>query len=105
MPWLISRGVSVILVENHSWPRQSRAVGRFSKSTVSMRVMRALAVLLTWLNFLPKLNWAIFTFSMSSVSERPLKGGSPQSRMYRITPQLQISHFSLYLLKSTSGAM
>ena len=36
---------------------------------------------------------ADFTLYKISLSEDPLKGGSPQSIMYRITPKDQISHF------------
>ena len=36
----------------------------------------------------------VLTFSRISVSSRPLKGGTPVSRMNRITPHDQMSHFS-----------
>jgi hypothetical protein len=43
----------------------------------------------------------------SKISESllPLKGGEPQSRMYRTTPADQMSLFSLNLLLSASGEM
>ena len=45
------------------------------------------------------------TLPSISVSLRPGNGGEPQSRMNRITPQLQMSHFSVYLPCRISGAM
>jgi hypothetical protein len=45
------------------------------------------------------------TFFMISWSLEPLKGGMPERMMYMITPHDQISHFWLYFLLRTSGAM
>ena len=45
------------------------------------------------------------TFSNIFSSVLPLNGGYPHKRMYKITPQLHISHFSSYFLFNTSGAI
>ena len=46
-----------------------------------------------------------FTLFMISASLLPLKGGYPESRMYVITPQDQMSHLQLQFFLMTSGAM
>ena len=40
-----------------------------------------------------------------SLSFFPVKGCFPDNKIYKITPQLQISHFSSYILSNTSGAI
>jgi len=50
-------------------------------------------------------NLPILTFFMISWSLAPLNGGIPERIIYVMTPQDQISHFSLYDLFKTSGAI
>lgn len=39
----------------------------------------------------------------SKLSLEPLKGGSPDNKIYNITPDDQISHFSVYFPANISG--
>lgn len=84
----------------------SPAVMRLSGSRVSNRLTRSLASSLTSSHSgSSRVNLPFNTASMIYLSFAPLNGGQPQRRMYRITPQLHKSHFSLQLFFSTSGAI
>lgn len=51
-----------------------------------------------------KLTWAFFIAVKMTYSLGPIKGGIPHNIIYKITPEAQTSHFSLYDPLSTSGA-
>jgi hypothetical protein len=82
------------------------ADGLYVGSYVNIAEMKSLASFETLLHSSPeKSNLPTFTFYIIYSSVDPLNGGYPDNKMYKITPQLQISHFSSYFFFNTSGAI
>lgn len=82
---------------NHASSMTSAAVALAFTSRCSMRETRALALgEMFFQRALRKRRGSpLATASMTLKSSAPGKGGSPTSRMYRMTPSDQMSHFSL----------
>ena len=80
-------------IENHlSW-RISNAVGRFEGFIVSIRLTTDLASRETLAHCGPLIEYIpLVTLSKISFSFLPMKGGFPHKSMYKMTPQLHMSH-------------